>query len=72
MGEVQGADAALALVGALELDDYAVFHVVRAELLRRCGRTTEAISAYDAATARTENVVEREFLVRRRQNLIVG
>jgi RNA polymerase sigma-70 factor (ECF subfamily) len=50
----------------LALDDYPVFHVVRADLLRRVGRSADAVAAYDAAIARTENVVEREFLLRKR------
>ena len=70
VAEVQGADAALALVDELALDDYPVFHVVRADLLRRLGRTSEAVAAYDAAVARTENAVEREFLLRKRQSLL--
>ena len=70
VAEVRGADAALALVDELALDDYSVFHVVRADLLRRLGRTNEAVAAYDAAVARTENAVEREFLLRKRQSLL--
>ena len=70
VAEVRGADAALALVDELALDDYSVFHVVRADLLRRLGRTSEAVAAYDAAAARTENAVEREFLLRKRQSLL--
>jgi len=64
VAEVRGADTALALV------DYPVFHVVRADLLRRLGRTSEAVAAYDAAVARTENAVERGFLLRKRQSLL--
>jgi len=70
VAEVRGADAALALVDGLALDEYPVFHVVRADLLRRLGRTSEAVAAYDAAAARTENAVEREFLLRKRQSLL--
>ena len=70
MAAVRGADAALALVDGLALDEYPVFHVVRADLLRRLGRTSEAVAAYDAAAARTENAVEREFLLRKRQSLL--
>jgi RNA polymerase sigma-70 factor (ECF subfamily) len=69
VAEVRGAGEALALVDQLSLDDYSVFHVVRADLLRRLGRTGEANTAYDAAIRNTENVVEREFLTRRRENL---
>ena len=66
VAEVDGPTAALALVDELALDEYPVFHVVRADLLRRLGSSADAIAAYDAAIARTENVVEREFLMRKR------
>ena len=42
---------ALALVDALDLDGYHVFHAVRADLLRRLGRADEAAAAYAAAIA---------------------
>jgi RNA polymerase sigma-70 factor (ECF subfamily) len=71
VAEVHGPAAALALVDALALDDFPVFHVVRADLLRRLGRIAAAIAAYDVAIAHTENVVEREFLLRKR-NLLSG
>lgn len=66
LAEVEDPESALAIVGELELDEYPVFHVVRADLLRRLGRSSEAAHAYDAAIARSENAVEREFLARRR------
>jgi RNA polymerase sigma-70 factor, ECF subfamily len=62
VAEVQGPAEALELVDELELDGYHVFHAVRADLLRRLGRDAEAARAYEAAIARTENEVEREFL----------
>jgi RNA polymerase sigma-70 factor (ECF subfamily) len=49
IGEVQGADAALALVDELELDTYHPFHATRADLLRRLGRNSEAAAAYERA-----------------------
>ena len=69
VAEVEGPAAALRIVAQLALEDYPVFHVVRADLLRRLGRTGDAIAAYDAAIERTENVVEREFLMCRRNLL---
>jgi hypothetical protein len=62
---VRGPAEALEIVDELELDDYHVFHAVRADLLRRLGRDAEAAAAYEAAIARSENEVEREFLRRR-------
>ncbi|MFL5614018.1 MAG: RNA polymerase sigma factor [Gemmatimonadaceae bacterium] len=66
VAEVRGPDVALEVVDELSLTDYSVFHVVRADLLRRLGRLREARDAYDAAIERTKNAVEREFLERRR------
>src|SRR6266568_1209874 len=72
LAEVRGADAALALVDNLRLDSLYLFHAIRADLLRRLGRTSEAIDAYDAAITRSENAAERAFLTRRRQTLVDG
>ena len=72
LAEVRGADAALALVDDLRLDSFYLFHAIRADLLRRLGRTTEASDAYDAAIARSENAAERAFLASRRQTLVDG
>ncbi|HMG30270.1 MAG TPA: RNA polymerase sigma factor [Jiangellaceae bacterium] len=69
VAEVDGPDAALILVDGLDLDGYHVFHAIRANLLRRMGRSAEAALAYDKAIARTENAVERDLLQRSRQAL---
>jgi RNA polymerase sigma-70 factor (ECF subfamily) len=69
VAEVEGPLAALALVDGLALDRYYLFHAVRADLLRRLGRTKEAMLAYEAAIARTENAAERDFLQRSRDAL---
>ena len=69
VAEVEGPDAALTLVDGLELEGYHLFHAVRADLLRRLGRNTEAVLAYEAAIARAENAAERDFLQRRRQTV---
>lgn len=69
VAEVEGPAAALAIVDSLDLAGFLVFHAVRADLLRRLGRTEEAISAYDAAIHLTANDAEREFLARRREVL---
>ncbi|MFD3374916.1 hypothetical protein [Streptomyces sp. NPDC058697] len=64
-----------ALVDALDLDGYRAFHAfhaVRADLLRRTGRPTEAAAAYEAAIALTENLAERAHLERRRTELQVA
>ena len=47
------------------LDDYHLFHAARADLLRRLGRTLEAIKAYSRALELTRNPVEQNYLRRR-------
>jgi RNA polymerase sigma-70 factor (ECF subfamily) len=69
VAETEGPQAALALVDALDLDGYHVFHAVRADLLRRLGRDVEAALAYETAMARTGNEAERDFLRRNRDLL---
>jgi RNA polymerase sigma-70 factor (ECF subfamily) len=71
VGERDGPAAALALVDGLRdaLDGHHLFHATRADLLRRLGRTDEAAAAYADAAARTRNLVERDFLDRRREEL---
>jgi RNA polymerase sigma-70 factor (ECF subfamily) len=66
VAEVEGPERALAIVDALDLDRFHMFHAVRADLLRRLGRDDEAAEAYEAAIARTDNATERDFLHRRR------
>jgi RNA polymerase sigma-70 factor (ECF subfamily) len=66
VAEVEGPDAALALVEGLDLGRYYLFHAVRADLLRRLACNAEAVEAYDAAIARSENATERALLQRRR------
>ena len=69
VAEVEGPQAALALVDGLSLRDYYLFHAIRADLLRRLGRGGEAALAYDAAIAHAGNAAERDFLRRSRQSL---
>ena len=66
VGVVDGPAPALAIVDGLALGDYYLAHAIRADLLRRLGRDAEAVSAYEAAMARTTNDAERAFLERRR------
>jgi RNA polymerase sigma-70 factor (ECF subfamily) len=69
VAEVDGPEAALALIDPLDLDTYYLFHAIRADLLRRLGRREEAVLAYEEAIARTENTAERSFLQARRARL---
>jgi RNA polymerase sigma-70 factor (ECF subfamily) len=65
VAEVSGPGAALELLSDLDLDHYQRYHAIRADLLRRLGRTIEAKDAYRAAIALTDNPAERRFLQRR-------
>jgi RNA polymerase sigma-70 factor (ECF subfamily) len=65
VAEVDGPEAALALVDALDLGAYYLFHAIRADLLRRLGRDAEAALAYQAAIDRTQNAAERDYLAAR-------
>ncbi|MFD9398611.1 RNA polymerase sigma factor [Streptomyces sp. NPDC060011] len=69
VAETEGPGTALALVEDLDLAGYPAFHAVRADLLRRLGRTGEAVEAYDAAVAVTESAPERAHLERVRTAL---
>ncbi|HEU4625212.1 MAG TPA: tetratricopeptide repeat protein [Steroidobacteraceae bacterium] len=69
MAEVDGPEAALALVDALDLESYPLFHAIRADLLLRIGRRADAAQAYEAAIARTTNATTRSFLERRLRGL---
>jgi RNA polymerase sigma-70 factor (ECF subfamily) len=65
VAEAQGAEAALAIVDRLALDDYRYLHSTRAELLRRLGRTMAARDAYRRALALVHDDAERRLLERR-------
>ncbi|MFF3224200.1 RNA polymerase sigma factor [Nocardia suismassiliense] len=69
VAEVDGPAVALSLLDDLGLAKYYLYHAIRADLLERLGRTTEAVIAVDAALARTENSAERAFLAGRRRSL---
>jgi len=67
VAETAGPAAALAIVDGLDgqsLGDTHLFHAIRADLLRRLGRLTEAARAYEDAIARAHNSAERHFLER--------
>jgi RNA polymerase sigma-70 factor (ECF subfamily) len=62
VAEVEGPEAALALLDDLELDDYRYYHSTRADLLRRLDRDDEARAAYARALELTQAGPERRFL----------
>lgn len=65
LAEVDGPEAALAIVETLDLHGYYPFHATRADLLRRLGREAEAGAAYARAAELAPTEAEREFLRRR-------
>jgi RNA polymerase sigma-70 factor (ECF subfamily) len=69
VAEVEGPETALTLVDGLDLGRYHLFHAVRADLLRRSGRTAEAVAAYDEAIGLAGNAAERAHLRRVRETL---
>jgi RNA polymerase sigma-70 factor (ECF subfamily) len=70
VAEIDGPDAALKLVGEIDLPNYYLYHAVRADLLQRLGRDADAALAYQAAIALCENTKEQEYLDRRYRELI--
>jgi RNA polymerase sigma-70 factor (ECF subfamily) len=70
VAELDGPKVALTLVDRLPLTGYHAWHVARADMLRRLGRTAEAKEAYDAAIAATQNSAERAYLSRKRGELV--
>jgi RNA polymerase sigma-70 factor, ECF subfamily len=62
IAELEGPEAALALLDGLELQDYRYYHSTRADLLRRVGRDDEARAAYARALDLTQPGPEQRFL----------
>jgi RNA polymerase sigma-70 factor, ECF subfamily len=66
LAEVAGPEVALAVVDGLALETYHPFHATRADLLRRLGRRSDAVAAYQRALDLATNPAERSFLDQRR------
>jgi hypothetical protein len=64
IAENEGPEAGLRIVDQLGLDDFRYLHSIRAELLRRLGRTDEAATPIGAKQL-TDDGAERRFLERR-------
>ncbi|MDA0161890.1 sigma-70 family RNA polymerase sigma factor [Solirubrobacter ginsenosidimutans] len=65
VAEAEGPEHGLALVDALDLDDYRYLHSTRAELLHRLGRTADARDAYRRALTLVHDGAERRLLERK-------
>jgi RNA polymerase sigma-70 factor (ECF subfamily) len=62
VAELEGPEAALALLDHLKLDDYRYYHSTRADLFRRIGRDDDARAAYSRALELTHSGPEQRFL----------
>jgi RNA polymerase sigma-70 factor (ECF subfamily) len=71
VAEVDGPEAALAIIDGLDLPDYHLLPAVRADLLRRLNRVEEARTAYAEALALAPTDAERRFLTQRANDLVV-
>ena len=69
IAEAHGPEAGLAVLDAIEVDtvsSYQPYWAVRAHVLRRLGKTLEALDAYDRAIGLAEDPAVREFLLQER------
>jgi predicted RNA polymerase sigma factor len=69
IAEANGPEAGLAVLDTIALEDvssYQPYWAVRAHLLQRLGKITEALDAYDRAIALSEDHAVREFLLQKR------
>jgi RNA polymerase sigma-70 factor (ECF subfamily) len=69
----EGYEQGLALIESIgadvKLNNYYLFHASRADLLRRLGRSDEAINAYERALSLTTNLVEQNYIRSRLQEV---
>jgi RNA polymerase sigma-70 factor (ECF subfamily) len=72
IAELEGPQAALALLDQLELDEYRYYHSTRADMLRRLGRDAEARAAYARALELTRPGPEQRFLESRLDEISEG
>ena len=72
VAEIDGPESALAIVDALDLESYHLFHATRAELLVRLDRFDEAADAFERAIELAQNSAERAHLEQRRRALPDG
>jgi RNA polymerase sigma-70 factor (ECF subfamily) len=69
LAEVFGAQNALQELDAIDadaIDEFLLFHAVRADLLRRNGRNIEALHAYEVAISPVTTAAERRWLTEKR------
>jgi len=64
-GAAKGLEIIEGIVKRGDLSEYHLVHAARADLLRRLGRTDEAVEAYERALNLNTQEPERRFLSRR-------
>jgi predicted RNA polymerase sigma factor len=72
VGQANGPDAGLAVLDGIDPDAvsaYQPYWAVRAHLLQRLGKTSEALDAFDRAIGLAEDPAVRQFLLERRASL---
>jgi RNA polymerase sigma-70 factor (ECF subfamily) len=62
VAELDGPQAALALLDGIDLEGYVAFHVVRAELLGRLGRWPKSAAEWERAAGLSDNAPESRHL----------
>jgi RNA polymerase sigma-70 factor (ECF subfamily) len=70
VGEAKGPQAGLAVLDRIDPDDvsaYQPYWAVRAHLLKKLGKTSEAQEAFDLAIGLAEDSAVRQFLLQRRR-----
>jgi len=69
VGEANGPEAGLAVLDGIDVDavsGYQPYWAVRAHLLQRLGKTSEAVDAFDRAIGLAEDPAVKQFLLHRR------
>jgi RNA polymerase sigma-70 factor (ECF subfamily) len=72
LAEAHGPAAALAAVEELRLDNYYLFHAVRADFLGRLRRFPEAAESYRRALDLAGSAAERRFLAEKLESPAFG
>jgi RNA polymerase sigma-70 factor (ECF subfamily) len=70
VAETEGPQAGLNILKTLDLQRFYLFHAIHADLLRRLGRTADAVQAYVLAIEQSGNRVERNYLQRQLDGLL--
>jgi len=73
LAEVSGTQTAILELDAIDAEataEFLPYHAVRADLLRRSGRNTEALFAYEVAISLVTTPAERRWLTEKRDTLM--